>query len=393
MHISTPLTDTTSELYFINTYPGAFNMKFTAAKTNLVSSVSIALRAVPAHTTMNILQCIFIESSGAGLKLTGNDTELGIETYMPATIEIPGKIAVDAKMLSEIVRKLPDEIVTFSSDENYMITISCGKATFMIPGKSGEDFTELPVVERDDSITMTQFTLKSLILQTIFSIAQKDNNKIMTGECFEVNGSLLRVIALDGHRISMRRVALKEEASVPKRVIIPGKTLLEISRILSGEIDDIVTIFFARNHVVFEIPGTRIVSRLIDGEYFNIDQMISTDYQTKLIIPKAALQGCIERSLLFVRENDKKPIIFDMAETELRLSVQSPLGSFDETLDVTLEGKGFSIGFNPRFMLDALKVLDDETVTLYLVNSKAPCFIRDEDETYTYIVLPVNFVR
>lgn len=368
-------------------------MKFIASKTNLVSAVSVAGRAVPAHTTMNILECILIEASGSNLKLTGNDTELGIETNIPATVEEPGMIAIDAKMFSEIVRKLPDEIVTFTSDENYTVSITCGKAKFMISGKSGEDFTELPEVEKDENITMTQFTLKSLILQTIFSIAQKDNNKIMTGECFEISGSLLRVIALDGHRISMRRVALKEGNNIEKRVIIPGKTLTEISRILSGEMDDLVTIFFSKNHVIFEIPGTRIVSRLIDGEYFNVDQMISKDYEIKLTVPKAEFQNCIERSLLFVKENDKKPIIFDMNGNELRLSINSPLGSFDETIDTEKEGKDLAIGFNPRFLLDALKVVDDENVSMYLVNSKAPCFIRDEDETYTYIVLPVNFTR
>ena len=190
----------------------------------------------------------------------------------------------------------------------------------------------------------------------------------------------------------MRRVALKNSFD-ERRVIVPGKTLLEISRILSGEMDEQVSVFFSRNHIVFELPGTRMVSRLIDGEYFNVDQMISTDYETKLTISRNEFQSCIDRALLFVRENDKKPIIFDITDGEVRLSIDSPMGSFDESIDIQKEGRDLTIGFNPRFLLDALKVIDDENVTLYLVNAKAPCFIRNDDDTYTYLILPVNFVR
>lgn len=367
-------------------------MKFTAAKNDLMNGVAIAIRAVPAHTTMPILECMLLQTEGQALKLTTNDTEMGIETVVPAQIQEPGTIAVDARMLSEIVRKLPDSVVSFESDENDRIQIRCGKARFNIAGQKGDDFSFLPSVDQDESITLSQLTLKSVIQQTIFSIAANENNKIMTGELFEIKGDILRVVALDGHRIAMRRVALKNSFD-ERRVIVPGKTLLEISRILSGEIDEQVSVFFSRNHIVFELPGTRMVSRLIDGEYFNVDQMISTDYETKLTISRNEFQSCIDRALLFVRENDKKPIIFDITDGEVRLSIDSPMGSFDESIDIQKEGRDLTIGFNPRFLLDALKVIDDENVTLYLVNAKAPCFIRNDDDTYTYLILPVNFVR
>ena len=341
---------------------------------------------------MPILECMLLQTEGQALKLTTNDTEMGIETVVPAQIQEPGTIAVDARMLSEIVRKLPDSVVSFESDENDRIQIRCGKARFNIAGQKGDDFSFLPSVDQDESITLSQLTLKSVIQQTIFSIAANENNKIMTGELFEIKGDILRVVALDGHRIAMRRVALKNSFD-ERRVIVPGKTLLEISRILSGEMDEQVSVFFSRNHIVFELPGTRMVSRLIDGEYFNVDQMISTDYETKLTISRNEFQSCIDRALLFVRENDKKPIIFDITDGEVRLSIDSPMGSFDESIDIQKEGRDLTIGFNPRFLLDALKVIDDENVTLYLVNAKAPCFIRNDDDTYTYLILPVNFVR
>lgn len=367
-------------------------MKFTATKSDLQAGVSIAIRAVPSHTTMPILECILIEARANDLIFTTNDMEMGIETHVRAGILETGLVAVEAKMFSEIVRKLPDEIVTFESDENYNIRISCGKAKFQIGGRNGEEFSRLPSVEMDDSVVISQFTLKSVIQDTIFSIAANENNKIMTGELFEIKGDILRVVALDGHRIAIRRVALKESFE-DRRVIVPGKTLQDISRILSGEMDDIVRIYFSKNHIIFEIPETRVVSRLIDGEYFNVDQMISGDYETKLTVNRSMLVSCVDRATLFVREGDKKPIILEIEDQELRLSIDSPLGSMNEVLDTAKEGRDMAIGFNPRFMLDALKAVSDEEVTLYLVNPKAPCFIKDEELTYTYLILPVNFVR
>ena len=367
-------------------------MKIVCEKEDLVKAINIVSKAVPVRTTMTILECILLDAGPHRLTLTASDTEMGIETNIRADVEEQGVVAVDAKMFSEIVRKLPDERVTISADERHNVEIRCGKAKFAIGGKEGEEFPELPELEKDEGITISEYTLKSVISDTIFCVAMNENNKIMTGELFEIRGDILRVVALDGHRIAMRRVALKGNFG-NRKVIVPGKTLIDVSRIISGEMDNLVNIFFTTNHVVFEIPGTVVVSRLIDGDYFNIDQMISSDYETKLTINNQLLMGCVDRATLFVRENDKKPIVFDIGEDQLRLSIESPLGSMDEELDVAKEGKSFMIGFNPRFMMDALKAIDDEEVTLYLVNPKAPCFIRDEDLTYTYLVLPVNFVR
>ena len=367
-------------------------MRIICEKSDLLKSINIAIRAVPVRTTMPILECILIEARGNEIRLTANDMDLGIETKVSGLIEETGTLAVEAKMLSEIVRKLPDSAVTIASDKNYTVTITCEKAKFVISGKSDDDFSYLPAVEREDSVEISQFTLKNLINQTIFSIAANENNKMMSGELFEIRSGYLRVVSLDGHRISIRRVELRESCP-DRKVIVPGKTLQEISKILSGEMDDMIRLSFARNHLVFEMEGTTVVSRLIEGEYFSIDQMISTDYETKLVVNKREFLSCIDRATLFVREGDKKPIILDIRDDELTLSIDSPLGSMNEELAIMKEGKDLMIGFNPRFLIDALRVIDEAEVTLYMVNPKAPCFIRDEDETYTYLILPVNFTR
>ena len=365
-------------------------MKFVCKKADLLKGVNIVLKAVPSKTTMSILECILIDASAGQIKLTANDMELGIETVIDGDIQEKGIVAIDAKIFSEIIRKLPDNDVTIETDAGYKTKITCEKAKFDISGKSGEDFSYLPYIEKTDFITVSQYNLKEIIKQTIFSISDNENNKMMTGELFEVKDNHLKVVSLDGHRVSIRNLELKESYS-DRKVIVPGKTLIEISKILSGELEDLVRIFFTKNHIVFEFDETTVVSRLIEGEYFRIEQMLSSDYETKVKVNKKELLNCIDRATLLIKEGDKKPIIIQIRDGEMRLKITSGIGSMNEEIVIEKEGKDILIGFNPKFLIDALRVIDDEMVTLYLVNPKAPCFIRDEKESYIYLILPVNF--
>lgn len=365
-------------------------MKIICSKNNLLKSVNIVMKAVSGKTTMPILECILIDASSNELKFTSNDMELGIETTVKGEILERGIIAIDAKIFSEIVRKLPDSDVTITTDDKMQAIITCEKAKFNISGQSGEDFSYLPFVERNDSVSLSQFTLKEVIRQTIFSVAANENNKLMTGELFEVDGNMLKVVSLDGHRISIRKIELKHSYD-KKKVVVPGKTLIEISKILSGETEDIVNIFFTDNHIVFEFDNTVVVSRLLEGDYFRIDQMLSSDYETKVEINKKVFLNCIDRATLLVKEGDKKPIIISIEEGNMELKINTAIGSMNENIDISKEGKDIMIGFNPKFLIDALRVIDDEMITIYLMNPKAPCFIRDEYQTYTYLILPVNF--
>lgn len=365
-------------------------MKIICSKSNLVKGVSIVSKAVPSKTTMPILECILVDASTDVIKLTANDMELGIETSIEGDIAERGIIALNAKIFSEIVRKLPDSEVIIETDSDNQTLITCEKAKFNIAAQSGEDFSYLPAVEKEDYITVSEFTLKEVIRQTIFSIADNDTNKMMTGELFEIEDNVLKVVSLDGHRISIRKIELKE-AYAPKKVIVPGKTLQEISKIIGGEADAEVDISFTKNHIVFEFDKTVVVSRLIEGDYFKIDQMLSSDYETKVRIHKRELLDCIDRATLLIKEGDKKPIIIDIREGSMELKIKSAIGSMDEEIFIAKEGKDLMIGFNPKFLIDALRVIDDEEVELYFMNAKAPCFIKDENQTYIYLILPVNF--
>ena len=365
-------------------------MKFVCSKSTLLTAVQTVSKAVPSKTTMSILECILIDTTKGNITLTANDMELGIETIIEGDIIEKGIIALDAKIFLDIVRKLPDNDITVEVDANNKTTITCEKAKFNIIGKSGEDFSYLPKIERYDSIIVSQYTLKEVIRQTIFSIADNDNNKIMSGELFEINENELKVVSLDGHRISIRKIELSNYYP-NKKVIIPGKTLNEISKILNGGADEDVVISFTSKHVVFEFDNTTVISRLIEGEYFKIDQMLSSDYETKVKIYKREFLNCIDRATLLVKEGDKKPIIINITDGNMELKINSTVGSMNENIDIEKSGKDLMIGFNPKFLIDALKVIEDEEIDIYLVNPKAPCFIKDAAGKYIYLILPVNF--
>ena len=347
-------------------------MKLVCNKSNLLNGVQIVAKAVPNKTTMSILECILIDATNKNIKLIANDMELGIETIVEGEIIEKGQIALDAKIFLDIVRKLPDSEVTIDIDKSFKTNITCEKSKFTIIGKSGEDFSYLPSIE------------------TIFSISDNDNNKMMSGELFDINGDTLKVVSLDGHRISIRKILLKSRYP-SRKVIVPGKTLSEISKILSGDAEKDVNIFFTGKHIVFDFDNTTVVSRLIEGEYFKIDQMLSSDYETKVTVNKRELLECIDRATLLVKEGDKKPIIINITDEMMILKINSTVGSMNEEIDIEKQGKDLMIGFNPKFMIDALRVIDDEQIDIYLVNPKAPCFIRDTAENYIYLILPVNF--
>ncbi len=365
-------------------------MKLVCSKSNLLNGVQIVSKAVPNKTTMSILECILIDATSGEIKLTANDMELGIETIIEGEIVEKGMIALDAKIFLDIVRKLPDSDILIETDSSFKTTITCEKAKFNIIGKSGDDFSYLPAVEKNDCVIVSQFTLKEVIRQTIFSIADNDNNKLMTGELFYINGSELKVVSLDGHRISIRKIQMKNSYE-PKKVVVPGKTLSEISKILPGDADKDVNIYFTQKQALFEFDNTVVVSRLIEGEYFKIDQMLSSDYETKVKINKREFLDCIDRATLLVKEGDKKPIIINITDGSMELKINSIIGSMNEDIDIEKSGKDMMIGFNPKFLIDALRVIDDEEIDIYLVNPKAPCFIRDAEQKYIYLILPVNF--
>ncbi len=366
-------------------------MKLSFNKNELLKSLNIVMKAVSSNTTMPLLKCILIDAQTNNIRFLSNDMELAIETSVSGTVLEKGTVAIDAKIFYEIIRKLPDDLIDFSTNERFIANIKCGKAVFNIPAQDPSDFPYPPMIEKDYSLGLSQFTLKEMIRETIFSLNMLENNKLMTGELFEIKNNVLRIVALDGHRIAIRKLKLGADYQ-DRQAIIPGKALNEISKILSDNIEDQVNLYFTDNHILFSFDETVVYSRLIEGEYFHIDNMLSSDYQTKIVVDKKEFYESIERANLLVRESDNKPIVLNTGDGYMEMSVNSSFGSMDESIEIEKEGADIRIGFNPKFLIDAIKVIDEEKLTLYMLNRKAPCFIKDEEENYIYLILPVNIL-
>ena len=367
-------------------------MKVICSKESLQRAINAVSRAVPVRTTLDILKCILLQAEDNELKLTANDTALGIETRIEAVVEEPGMTAIDAGLFSSIVRKLPDSDVLLQSDRQEAIDIRCENAYFHISGRGADDFIYLPTVQVKESIVISQFTIREMIGQVIFSAADSETSAAMSGVYLEVLQDRVRMTALDGHRIAIRINELREIAE-PVSAIVPAKTLSDLQKIVSGDLDKDIRISFARNHIIFEYDQTRMVSRVIDGEYFKVESMIRDIYETHIRINKKDLLNCLDRSTLLVNESDKKPVVMNITEEEMNLRLKSAIGTLDEMIPIEKEGKDIRIAFNPKLLLDALRVIDDEEIDIYMVKYNYPCIIRDEQGSYIYVVLPVNFIE
>lgn len=363
-------------------------MRIVCNKNDLVKSTNIVMKAVSTKTTMPILESILIEAYNDTIKLTGNDMEMGIETILSGIIDKEGAVLIEAKMFFEFIRKMPSDDIVIESTDNQVI-IKSGKSEIKLSTKNKDEFPVLPEIIKSNKVTISQFSLREMIRQTIHSISTNESSKLMTGELFEINGDELKVTSLDGYRISIRKVTLKE--SYPSiKVVIPGKTLNEITKIINGGIEDDVNIYFDEKHVLFEFDDTIVMSRLIEGEYYKIDQMLSGDYETKVVINKSELFGCLDRATLLIRDSEKKPIVLNISNNNLELEVNSTLGSMDEDIEIIKDGPDIMIAFNPKFLMDALKVIDDEEISMYFINSKAPFFLKNDEGTYIYLIVPVK---
>mgnify|MGYP002626107575 CR=1 FL=1 len=366
-------------------------MKIICDKTELIAATNIALRAVPSKTTMPILGSLLITVDDR-ICITSNDNDMGITTTVEGMIREKGRIAVEARLFSEVIRKLPDSEIMIEADYNDKMTISCEKSVFHLNGNNADEFPDLPETSGVRSFQISEFTLKEIIRQTIFSIAANDSNALMRGELFSVSGDRLKVVSLDSHRISIRNEQLAgsyEEASV----IVPGKTLNEISRILSGNLEDMVEVSFDKRFIQFRFKGTVVISRLIDGEFFDVERMISSDYSTEVRVNRNVFMSNIDQALSLIREGDRKPVVLEIGDDFVDMDITTTLGSMSSRMDAAKTGKDVLIGFNPKFIMDVLRAIDDEEVAMYFVNGNAPCFIRNDQEDYVYIILPVNINR
>jgi len=367
-------------------------MKVICSKDLLMKGLNTVSRAVPVRTTLDIMKCVLLKAEDDSLTLTANDTALGIETCFDARVEEAGFVAVDAALFTSIVRKLPDADITIKADVANGIVITCAGSRFTISGRGADDFIYIPTVDTKASLKISQFTIREMINQVIFAVSDSDLNAAMAGVYIEIIENHIRMTALDGHRIAVRVNELNDINDSVK-AIVPGKTLNDLSKIISGERDNEMVIEFAPNHIIFKYEKTKVVSRVIDGEYFKIDGMLRDEHETLVKINKRMFFDCLDRSTLLINESDKKPVILDILDEEMNLRLKSAIGTMNELIPIHKEGKDIKIAFNPKLLIDALRVIDDEEITLYLLKYNYPCTIKDDNGSYSYVILPVNFTE
>jgi len=366
-------------------------MKFKCAKKELAGRIQIAKTAVPSRTTMAILEFIYIEVQNAAIRFFTNAEENGIDTVVNGEILEQGFIAVEAGVFSSIISSLPDSEITLTSDEDYRLIIECEKTKFTLPGRSGDDFPFPPEVEQVGGISISQGLFKKFISQTAFCVSSNEANKIMTGALIDINENMFSICALDGHRIAIRKTELSSDY-ISKKAIVPGKSLRKVESILSDDEAKIVDIYIADHYISFFIDDTKFTCRLIEGSFFDVSQMLSGDYETKIHLNRKKFLDGITQAMSIASDADKKPIILGITDEEdMTLKVSSTRGSMNGAVPVEKQGKDIMIGFNPRFLTDALKAVEDEEIDAYFVNAKAPCFIRNTDSSYLYMILPINF--
>lgn len=374
-------------------------MKLVCSKPQLVDIINTVQRAIAPKTALPILECIKIDASGDGnVVFTGNNIDICIEYNSQCQVSEGGTIALASKMFGEIVRKLPDGDVTISvNPSNYVTKISSGSSKFNIQGIAPDEFPDAPILDEKFRFSLSQSSLKRLIRKTIAFIAQNEGKKpVLTGALFEIKNNYLNVVASDGHRLAVVKEEIKESVDNNK-LIVPGMTLRELIKILKDE-DEKVEIIVSDRTVLFDFGNFQLYSRLLDGEFLKYEAIISAVNTISVVAEKRYIIDSLERALLLINDDisakseNKVPVRFNIAYDKIDVSCITGKGQVNDTVPVELDGGELLIGFNCRFMLDALTACDEDKVKMEFSAPTSGCFIRsaDGDESYIYMILPVR---
>ncbi len=364
-------------------------MKFFCNSRTLMYSISIVQKAVSSKSTLPILKGIYLKASDQSLRLVATDMELSIDHIMDANIIEEGSVVVDAKLFSDIIRKLPDSKVEISLKDNSELLIECDSIKFNILSYSSFEFPKLPKIEEGQMHEIPQELFKNMIRQTVFATAKNETRPILTGVLMEIEKDMLNMVALDGYRVALRKS--KIESQLNNKVVIPSKTLNEINSIMSEEEGEKIQISLTNNHALFIINNTKLISRLLEGEFINYEQVIPKEFESRVKIKTRQLLDSMERAFLLGGEGHNNLVKFTIADEKMIINSNSELGNVHEEIEIELEGDGLQIAFNSKYFIDALRVVDDDVIYLEFTTELSPGIIKPIDNDNTiYLVLPVR---
>lgn len=365
-------------------------MKFHCEKALIQEAVSTAARAVPLKSTIPALEGLLIETGPNGtVFITGYDQKTGIRSSFPADVIEEGALVLPARLFGEIIRKMPDDTVLFQ-EENRMVHLSCGMSEFDLMGLDPEDYPELPTVDYQNSLTLPQETLKSMIGQTLFAVSQDETRPIHTGALFSVEEETLTIVAVDGFRLALRREKVEEQKG-QFEFVVPGASLAEVERICR-DVSDPVSVHQGSRHILFRMGDTILISRRLEGQFLAWKQAIPRNNPIKLNVDRRQLLTCIERVSLIVSEKLKSPLRCVMGEDSIDITTRTAVGNAHDCCSAAGDGGGLEIGFNNRYMMDALRAAPMDQVVLELSTPITPCVISpaEGEESFLYMILPVR---
>lgn len=367
-------------------------MKFSCDKTLLIEAVTVAQKASLPKSTIPSLEGILIVTGENSLKISCYDLDLGIECEMEAEIQSPGAVVLNTRIFSDIIRRLPDDTVTVDVDERLLAVIKCGLSEFTILGTPASDFPEIPKVSGGKQLVLKQDILKSMIVQTIFAVSISDNRPVLTGSLFDIEDNNLKVVSVDGFRLAMREEYIENTTGESKiSFIVPGKTLTEISKILKDS-DEEININITKKHILFSMDKITLVSRLLDGEFLNYNNVIPKDSKITAIIDVRKLTDAFERASLLINDKIKSPVICTFDYDTIKISCKSSMGNVYDEFSSEINGGTLEIGVNNRYMLDALRACECEQVVFELTSNLSPILIRPmEGKAFTFIVVPMRY--
>ena len=366
-------------------------MKIVCYKDKIMKALNSVVKGVASKTTMPILEGILIQSNDNEIKLTTYDLEIGIEYVMECNVIEQGSTVVNAIMFSEIIRKLPDTEIKIELNSNNLLEIECEGSLYKLATMNPDEFPELPKIEIENSIEIDQNLLKNMIRKTIFAVSTEESRPIFTGCLFEIENNKLSLVAVDGFRLALRTIFLTKQSN-NFRAVIPGKTLVELNKIINDSYEPI-KIGVSKNQALFEMDNCKIVTRILDGEFLNYKNVIPNNWETRIRVNKNNIQNSFERISLIssssVEKEKKYPVKVQVDIGKITILCTNQTGDAKEELYVSTEGKNLEAGFNPKYFLDSLKAIDDEEIYIEFGSNISPCLIKSvENNDYVYMILP-----
>lgn len=366
-------------------------MRFTLNTGELAGALSTATHALSPRTTMPILEGVLLDASDEGLRITCSDGAMTISSIVPATVEEEGRIVMPGRLFVDVVRKLPNAELHFSASQNMIATIKCAGSRTTIAGKSADLFPALPEISGESSIALPQPLLRDMIQQTSFAVSSDESRKILTGCLLEIADGEARMVALDGFRLAVRIAPVNPE--LPRMsAVIPSKLLQELSKIVNGGEDDMVTMTFASSQLLAEVGATKVYATLLEGEYIKYRQIIPTTWKTAVkVLDREQLVLCVERASLMAKESKTNLVTLTISDSLMTITSNSEMGDVYEEIQVETEGDPLKIAFNVKYVSDVIRAIEDEEFVMHFNTGVTPCVIVPAEGTaYTYMVLPVR---